>query len=100
VNVRHAPLATRLGADGARRTIGVVRLAILQVLVGAWPLDVERAVAYATKAMREAKAGTSWIDLPAGPWVDALTDTDRPSGPCEVSELLDRLPVAVLRHLT
>jgi (1->4)-alpha-D-glucan 1-alpha-D-glucosylmutase len=35
---------------------------ICQVLVGAWPLDVDRAIAYATKAMREAKAGTSWLD--------------------------------------
>jgi len=33
-----------------------------QVLVGAWPLDVERAQTYATKAMREAKAHTSWLD--------------------------------------
>lgn len=33
-----------------------------QVLVGAWPLDLERVDAYATKAMREAKAHTSWLD--------------------------------------
>jgi len=31
-----------------------------QTLVGAWPLDVERAVAYMEKATREAKAHTSW----------------------------------------
>jgi (1->4)-alpha-D-glucan 1-alpha-D-glucosylmutase len=32
-----------------------------QTLVGAWPISQERAVAYATKAMREAKARTSWL---------------------------------------
>ncbi len=33
-----------------------------QTVVGAWPLDADRAVAYAEKATREAKARTSWID--------------------------------------
>ena len=37
-------------------------LLVFQTLVGAWPLDEERAVAYATKAVREAKQGTSWLD--------------------------------------
>ena len=31
-----------------------------QTLVGAWPLDVERATRYMRKAMREAKVATSW----------------------------------------
>ena len=31
-----------------------------QTLIGAWPLDVERAVAYMRKATREAKEQTSW----------------------------------------
>jgi (1->4)-alpha-D-glucan 1-alpha-D-glucosylmutase len=31
-----------------------------QTLVGAWPLDAERALAYMEKATREAKAHTSW----------------------------------------
>ena len=35
---------------------------LLQTLVGAWPIDVERAVAYLAKATREAKMRTSWID--------------------------------------
>jgi (1->4)-alpha-D-glucan 1-alpha-D-glucosylmutase len=35
---------------------------ILQTLVGAWPLDEERAVAYIEKATREAKEHTSWTD--------------------------------------
>jgi len=33
-----------------------------QTLVGAWPLEVERAVAYMDKASREAKVHTSWTD--------------------------------------
>jgi (1->4)-alpha-D-glucan 1-alpha-D-glucosylmutase len=33
-----------------------------QTLVGAWPLDRERALAYAIKAAREARAHTSWTD--------------------------------------
>lgn len=35
---------------------------LYQTLVGAWPLPAERAVAYMTKASREAKAATSWTD--------------------------------------
>ena len=35
---------------------------LLQTLVGAWPIDVERAVAYLAKATREAKLRTSWTD--------------------------------------
>lgn len=33
-----------------------------QVLVGAWPLSVDRAMAYMEKASREAKQHTSWTD--------------------------------------
>jgi (1->4)-alpha-D-glucan 1-alpha-D-glucosylmutase len=33
-----------------------------QALVGAWPLDTERAVAYMQKASKEAKRHTSWLD--------------------------------------
>ncbi|GAA3235357.1 malto-oligosyltrehalose synthase [Actinocorallia longicatena] len=33
-----------------------------QTLVGAWPLDAPRLTGYLTKAMREAKAHTDWID--------------------------------------
>jgi (1->4)-alpha-D-glucan 1-alpha-D-glucosylmutase len=35
---------------------------VWQTLVGAWPLSVERAVAYVEKATHEAKARTSWLD--------------------------------------
>lgn len=35
---------------------------VYQTLVGAWPLDVERATAYMQKAVREAKRYTSWLD--------------------------------------
>lgn len=33
---------------------------LYQTLVGAWPLDAERAKAYMTKAVREAKSHTTW----------------------------------------
>ncbi|MDP9070189.1 MAG: malto-oligosyltrehalose synthase [Actinomycetota bacterium] len=35
---------------------------LYQTLVGAWPIDVDRAVAYMEKASREAKVHTSWVD--------------------------------------
>jgi len=34
---------------------------LYQTLVGAWPIDAERAKAYMQKAMREAKLRTSWV---------------------------------------
>jgi (1->4)-alpha-D-glucan 1-alpha-D-glucosylmutase len=33
-----------------------------QTLVGAWPISAERLVGYATKAVREAKLHTAWVD--------------------------------------
>ncbi|MGH2754431.1 MAG: malto-oligosyltrehalose synthase [Actinomycetota bacterium] len=42
-----------------------------QTLVGAYPLDAERAVEYMRKASKEAKRHTSWID-PRPPYDDAL----------------------------
>jgi len=35
---------------------------LYQILLGAWPIDVDRATAYMLKATREAKAHTSWTD--------------------------------------
>lgn len=35
---------------------------LYQTVVGAWPIDQERLVAFATKATREAKVHTSWVD--------------------------------------
>ena len=56
-------------ADFARRwvrTDGPVdanaQYLLLQSLVGAWPLDADRAAAYMEKASKEAKEHTSWID--------------------------------------
>jgi (1->4)-alpha-D-glucan 1-alpha-D-glucosylmutase len=37
-------------------------LLVWQTLVGAWPLSAERATDYLTKALREAKQRTSWLD--------------------------------------
>jgi len=44
---------------------------LLQTLVGAWPIDVERAQRYLEKATREAKQHTSWT-APNGPYDEAL----------------------------
>jgi (1->4)-alpha-D-glucan 1-alpha-D-glucosylmutase len=35
---------------------------LYQTLVGAWPLDADRAAAYMEKASKEAKTHTSWVD--------------------------------------
>ena len=35
---------------------------LYQTLVGAWPIEIERVLAYMEKASREAKAQTSWTD--------------------------------------
>ena len=45
--------------------------ALYQTLVGAWPLTLERAVEFATKAMREAKLHTSWTE-PKAEYEDAV----------------------------
>ena len=44
---------------------------LYQILVGAWPIDIERATAYMLKATRESKAHTSWTD-PVEPYESAL----------------------------
>src|SRR5207244_10874309 len=44
---------------------------LYQTLVGAWPLSVERAVAYMEKASKEAKEHTSWVN-PDPVYDDAL----------------------------
>lgn len=46
---------------------------LYQTLVGAWPLEAERAVAYVEKAAREAKVHTSWTD-PDPSYETALRD--------------------------
>jgi (1->4)-alpha-D-glucan 1-alpha-D-glucosylmutase len=55
------PIGSRLGCPDDR-----TGYFFWQTLVGAWPLDVERATRYMQKAMREAKVTTSWQspDLP------------------------------------
>ena len=40
----------------------VERYFIFQTLVGAWPIEPERLVAYVEKALREAKRTTNWIE--------------------------------------
>jgi (1->4)-alpha-D-glucan 1-alpha-D-glucosylmutase len=38
-------------------------LLIYQTLIGAWPIDMDRLQPYLIKALREAKQGTSWVDV-------------------------------------
>ena len=47
------------GAAAADRNVEYL---LYQTLVGAWPIETERAVAYARKAIREAKVHTSWTN--------------------------------------
>jgi (1->4)-alpha-D-glucan 1-alpha-D-glucosylmutase len=56
---------------------------LYQTLVGAWPLETERAVAYIEKAIKEAKRHTSWItptpdyeEAVLGFVADALADSE------------------------
>ncbi|MFN2505036.1 MAG: malto-oligosyltrehalose synthase [Acidimicrobiales bacterium] len=44
---------------------------LYQTLVGAWPIEVDRATAYAEKAVKEAKRHTSWI-TPAPDYEEAV----------------------------
>lgn len=48
--------------DGDGRPDPNAEYLLYQTLVGAWPLSVDRAVAYMEKASKEAKVHTSWID--------------------------------------
>jgi (1->4)-alpha-D-glucan 1-alpha-D-glucosylmutase len=61
-NRRHRSEA---GPDGGMEYL------LYQTLVGAWPLDEDRAVAYMEKASKEAKTHTSWTD-PVPAYDDAL----------------------------
>jgi (1->4)-alpha-D-glucan 1-alpha-D-glucosylmutase len=61
---RWAEIGDRYRRGG--RPDGNAEYLLYQTLVGAWPLDVERAVAFMAKATREAKVHTSWVDPVAG----------------------------------
>jgi (1->4)-alpha-D-glucan 1-alpha-D-glucosylmutase len=72
-----AEVVRRWSAHNARHRTAVglpdanVEYLFYQTLVGAWPLPVERALAYMVKAAREAKARTSWT-APAEDYEAAL----------------------------
>jgi (1->4)-alpha-D-glucan 1-alpha-D-glucosylmutase len=53
-------LSARFVRDGAPDD--VERYLLFQTLAGAWPIEVDRVVAYMEKALREAKRNTSWVD--------------------------------------
>jgi len=63
---RWAEIVARWSAHNARHrrppVDANVEWLLYQTLVGAWPLTVERAVAYMAKASKEAKVHTSWVD--------------------------------------
>jgi len=48
--------------QGPGRPDGAAEYLLYQTLVGAWPLPVDRALAYMDKASREAKVHTSWTE--------------------------------------
>lgn len=58
---RHAVLKVRLG-DGAEAPDAIDEWIIYQTIAGTWPISAERIEGYLTKAMREAKRHTSWMD--------------------------------------
>jgi (1->4)-alpha-D-glucan 1-alpha-D-glucosylmutase len=74
---RWMPIGEKLGCPDAR-----TGYFFWQTLVGAWPLDVERATRYMEKATREAKLATSWhapderYDRADADFVTAVLDDD------------------------
>ncbi|MDC5696589.1 malto-oligosyltrehalose synthase [Intrasporangium calvum] len=55
--------ARELGAAHRQESVDpLTEYFLWQNVVGAWPLDAERLTAYATKAVREAKLHTAWVD--------------------------------------
>lgn len=69
---------------------------LYQTLVGAWPISTERAVAYMEKAVREAKAHTSWI-APEPAYESAVRDfvTESLRDPEFIAALEEFLPPVV-----
>ena len=67
----------RLGRASARHRVGAGMptdadaYLFFQTLIGAWPIDADRAAAYLLKATREAKLRTSWV-APDAAYEDAL----------------------------
>ncbi|RLZ03413.1 malto-oligosyltrehalose synthase [Kocuria tytonicola] len=55
-------LVNRAGDAGIALTDGPAVNLVLQAVVGAWPLERDRAVDYAMKAVREASVSTAWVD--------------------------------------
>jgi (1->4)-alpha-D-glucan 1-alpha-D-glucosylmutase len=64
-----APLRTVVGGRAAPDP--TEEYLIYQTLVGVWPASVERVEEYVTKALREAKRNTNWVE-PDGEWEGAV----------------------------
>jgi (1->4)-alpha-D-glucan 1-alpha-D-glucosylmutase len=74
----------------------VIAYALLQTLVGAWPLPLDRAKAYAHKASRESRLRTSWrhpdeeFDNALVTWLERVYDDKQLIGEIEASAELIR----------
>jgi (1->4)-alpha-D-glucan 1-alpha-D-glucosylmutase len=73
---RWLALTESLRAGGAPDD--VERYFLLQTLVGAWPIELERVEQYMEKALREAKRNSSWVDQNTD-WEAAVKDFCRTS---------------------
>jgi (1->4)-alpha-D-glucan 1-alpha-D-glucosylmutase len=76
------------------------RYFLLQTLVGAWPIEVERVEAYMEKALREAKRNSNWVQ-PGQDWEATVKRycrwlLDEPSFRAEFDPFVERL--AALGH--
>jgi (1->4)-alpha-D-glucan 1-alpha-D-glucosylmutase len=73
----------------------VIEYALLQTLVGAWPLPLERAKTYAHKASRESRLRTSWrrpdeaFDDALAVWLERVYDDNELTG--EIAKFAERL---------
>ena len=70
--------SAKLWPGGAAEADRPTQYLLSQTLVGAWPIDAERAVAYMAKATKEAKVRTTWTepdedyDAARDAWVEAV----------------------------
>jgi (1->4)-alpha-D-glucan 1-alpha-D-glucosylmutase len=87
-----APLRTEV--DGRQAPDATEQYLIFQTLVGVWPATVERVQEYVTKALREAKRNTNWVEQNAG-WEGAVSSFVR--GLYEPGDLREAIDAFVTR---
>ena len=88
-----APLCTEV--DGRSAPDATEQYLIFQTLVGVWPATVERVEEYITKALREGKRNTNWVDQNEE-WEGAVLAFVR--GVYEPGELHDAIDAFVAAH--